>query len=325
MALQERFLYHCWPRRGRNGAAECERGLRVLSSIRDSGLLLTPEIVPWRYPHADGSAPRVERILQKRVCFTELTPPELQGHAEEFGRFALEFTTQNVRKLGSIPVFYIPTLSQTQGTTLEDLGAMLVIQLLDAKRLANHISVVNDTFNLRNATPEIEFSFKYAENPKSEGKFKLRAEEAKQTLAAVTHGLTPPPMLREGINAVLNFFYPADNHHHSKELSYYQQREWRITGNITLRGVNVMRNVKPHEVEILLGFDPEFFGKKLSFPPNEFSLLSESLMYPGFEGKHMMEFVNRVIVPASAIEEAKAILRKLDRPPTVVPLETLAG
>ena len=297
----------------------------MLSSVRDSGLLLTPEIVPWNYPHADGSVPRVERILQRRVCFTELVPSELQGHAVEFGRFALEFTTHNVRKLGGIPVFYIPTLAQTEGATLEDLGAMLVIQLLDAKRLADRISVVNDTFNRNKAVSEIEFCFNFAENPKAEGKFKLQAEEAKRTLAAVTHGITPSPMLGEGINAALSFFYPADNHHHSKELSYYQQREWRITGNIALRGVNVMRNVEPQEVKILLGLDPEFFGKKLSLPPKEFPLLSESLMYPGFEGKHMMEFVNRVIVPASAVEEAKAILQKLDRPPTVVPLETLAG
>src|SRR5260370_1024189 len=104
----ERYFYHSFPRRGRNENVEVEKGLKVLELIRDFGLLLTPEITAWEYPHADGSRPREMTMVQRRACFTELSPRELPRHASEFGHFALEFEVDTLKSLHALPVFYLP-------------------------------------------------------------------------------------------------------------------------------------------------------------------------------------------------------------------------
>jgi hypothetical protein len=324
-SIEERFFYHSFPRRGRDTAAEIDKGCMVLALMRDAGLLLTPEIVEWQYPHADASPPRVERILQKRVCFTELAPRELPGHAREFGHFSLEFKVAIVRQLGGIPVFYVPRPDKAAGTSLEDLGSILVIQLMDARNLVNHIAHLMNIFDTQQVAEHLDVNVNYIENPSNQGQFTLASAEAKKTLQAVTHGVTPPSMLAEGINGMLNLFYPADDLHHNQALAYYRQREWRITGNLALHGQNIMRSPEQNEIVGLQNVDAEFFGRELNAPLGKVQLLNECLVYPGLGGKRMMELVNRVIVPAKAVENAKAILKDLNQPPPIVSLESLIG
>src|SRR5271165_6017221 len=99
--IEERFLYHSFPRRGSNSAVEIETGCKVLSLIRDVGLLLAPEAVKWQYTHADDTPPRIQEIWQRRISFTELLPSELPRHAETFGHFALEFRIDTLKSLGA--------------------------------------------------------------------------------------------------------------------------------------------------------------------------------------------------------------------------------
>ena len=102
---EKRFFYHSFPRRGCNAKSEIKNGCRILELIRDVGLLLTPEIISWEYPHADGSPPRQQTILQRRACFTELAPSQLAEHSKAFGHFALEFEIEVLKDLGALPVF----------------------------------------------------------------------------------------------------------------------------------------------------------------------------------------------------------------------------
>src|SRR5579871_4914394 len=105
--VQNRYLYHCFPRRGANTAEEVAKGLNILGCIRDFGLLLLPESIEWSQP-ISGHPPRTIPVVQSRVCFTDLTPSELPEHALTFGHFALEFEIESARQLGAIPVFYVP-------------------------------------------------------------------------------------------------------------------------------------------------------------------------------------------------------------------------
>lgn len=59
----ERFFYHSFPRRGRSTDSEIEKGCKILSLIGEAGLVLAPEIVKWKYPHADGSPPREQQTI----------------------------------------------------------------------------------------------------------------------------------------------------------------------------------------------------------------------------------------------------------------------
>jgi len=132
----KRFFYHSFPRRGRTTDAEIEKGCKILILICAAGLLLAPEIVKWKHPHADGSPPREQETIQRRICFTELAPEELARHAEEFGHFALEFDIDTLKRMGAMPVFYIPQSIGEDGEGVTSLGSTLVIQSTDAMILA---------------------------------------------------------------------------------------------------------------------------------------------------------------------------------------------
>src|SRR5579862_9189077 len=136
--VPERYFYHSFPRRGRNGPAEVQRGLDILTLIRDFGLVLTPEVTSWEYPHADGTPPRKMQMVQRRACFTELAPSALDQHAAEFGHFALEFEIDVLKNLGALPVFYIPRSENDRN--VNSLGQTLVIQLIDAMCLIDRIA-----------------------------------------------------------------------------------------------------------------------------------------------------------------------------------------
>lgn len=91
------FMYHSFPRRGKD---EVEKGLRILESIAERGLLLTPELVNWPGEiKANGRRGHPVTAYQKRICFTNLRRDELQIHAETFGKFALEFDVSTLREL----------------------------------------------------------------------------------------------------------------------------------------------------------------------------------------------------------------------------------
>ena len=84
-----------------------ERGWNILRAIRRTGLVLAPELVEWTAPVSIGN-PTPIRLLQQRICFTELQPHELPAHSERFGPFAIEFDVTALRRAGALPVVYMP-------------------------------------------------------------------------------------------------------------------------------------------------------------------------------------------------------------------------
>ena len=105
--VAERFFYHSFPR-PRQGLSEednCEKGLRILRSMADIGLLLTPETLEFREFLEDGTLGPKVVAAQRRACFTELAPSELRRHSLEFGPFALELDVMSLRELGAMPVW----------------------------------------------------------------------------------------------------------------------------------------------------------------------------------------------------------------------------
>lgn len=222
----ERYFYHSFPRRGRDTGAAIDRGCRILSMIRDYGLLMAPEVVRWEYSHADGTAPRSADTLQRRACFTELAPHELLGHADLFGSFALEFDIPVGKSFGAIPVFYIPrALTEAKGA--EGAASTLVMQLLDAMVLAERVAAIQERQQQTGQTEgEFRCKFGFAESGSKE--FVLDAVATSKVLAAVTHALTPAPDLHQALQGITNFFYPADDVQGNNALRYYREREWRL-------------------------------------------------------------------------------------------------
>jgi hypothetical protein len=230
----ERYFYHSFPRRGRDEKVEAQRGLKILELIRDFGLLLTPEITAWEYPHADGSPPRKMEMVQRRACFTELSPRELPRHAKEFGHFALEFEIDTLKSLHALPVFYIP-----RGNT-SSLGQTLVIQLIDAMCLVDRMARVKKFIeSTATSGSRQNFEFGFSDRQKL---FSIDVDELQRSIEGITYAITPPEMLSLALEGTMNLFYfaDADETRENSALKYYRQREWRVAGNIGRMGEELM-------------------------------------------------------------------------------------
>jgi hypothetical protein len=316
----ERYFYHSFPRRMRDTAAEIEKGCQILSLMRDVGLVMSPEIVPWGYEHADGSPPRTSEVLQQRVCFTELEPRELSRHGQKFGHFALEFTVPTLKSLGAIPVFYIPR-AMSAATGAEGAANTLVMQFIDAMVLVMRINGVRSAI-AKSGQREGTFPCTFGFTESGCKTFDLDVGETTRILEAFMHAITPPEILLPALEGILKFFYPADDLRHDEVLGYYREREWRIAGNIAIRGVEMMRRPSTELVERLKALDSDFFGRE--FPPSSGKCLAEGVfVLPGLENRRILQMVNRVIVPEAAVSKAQAILKDLPEAPAVAALESL--
>jgi len=304
----ERFFYHSFPRRGRSTDSEIEKGCKILSLVCDAGLVLAPEVVKWHYPRADGSPPREQQTIQRRICFTELAPGELIEHAKEFGHFAIEFDVQTLKRMGAMPVFYIPQATETDEHSVASLGSTLVIQAIDAMILAMRLAGVKK--NLDEAPHVIEGRFDCNFGFEKLKTFSLDVPETRKTLEAFCYALTPPDMLEHALTGLLSCFYPADNLRDNKALAYYRQREWRIAWNFAIKGDEVLHRPSEELIGRLLDIDADFFGRDFPIPSGTSRLANEALVFPGMMGKRTIEMANRVVAPREALTSAKAIVAR---------------
>jgi hypothetical protein len=330
----ERYFYHSFPRprRGKEQKGEVQKGLKILELIRDFGLLLTPEITVWEYPHADGSPPRKMEMVQRRACFTELSPRELPRHAREFGHFALEFEVDTLKSLHALPVFYIP-----RGNT-SSLGQVLVIQLIDAMCLVDRIARTKQ-FIESTATSRSRQNFEFGFSDRKR-LFNIDIDELQRSIEGITYAITPPEMLSLGLEGTMNFFYfaDADQTRENSALKYYRQREWRIAGSIGGVGGELMGLPSSTLIDRLLALDSDFYGRE--FPRQGVVLTNPTLtnrsfgnrlvdwvlVYQGIDERHIIGAARRVVVPREAIDGAKTILAKhfkKSSPPPVVAVEDL--
>lgn len=321
--IQERFFYHSFPRRGVFTNVEIEKGNSILAAICDFGLLLTPELIEWRQPTL--GTPRVFQVLQKRVCFTELSPCELRGHAERFGHFALEFEVDTVRQLSAMPVFYVPQpISELVDGS--GIGTSLLAMAMDLHVVIKRIALLDKMLPI--SEPVLDFNVSFARSPDNQGHYKIYRDEAKNVIAAIGHAVTPWNDLSAGAYSLLNFFYPTDNQKTEKKLDYYRQREWRIACSFHLRNkigsdVEVFHIPTSAERKKFLEIDQEFFSRKISTDTGIVETLDQTLVHPGLNNKRLIEMVRRVIVPVEAVKDATSILNVLKNPPTVISITEL--
>jgi hypothetical protein len=318
----DRYLYHCFPRRGACTPAEIDKGCEVLASIRDFGLLLAPEAIEWKQPSADGTA-RTFPVLQTRVCFTDLSPSELPQHAKKFGHFALEFEFETARCLGAIPVFYVPQpiSNPADGNAV---GVALVAIANDARAIIDRIARLSAVLNGPIPTAaRMSFDVGFARSPADRAVFNINSSEARMLLAALGHNATPLLALGAGAAALLNFFYPADDTPRDRLLEYYRQREWRIACGFAINGKEVLHVPTPQEAEAFLRIDREFFSRQIPTDTGNRDTLTTALVHPGLTAKRVVEMVRRFIVPAAAVARVAELLSAIKNHGEIIAIENV--
>lgn len=339
-------MYHSFPRRGKG---EVEKGLKILESIAERGLLLTPELVNWPGEiKANGRRGHPVTAYQKRVCFTNLRRDELPTHAETFGKFALEFDVSTLRGLGAVPVFYVPVSAEEDAglsgvgaafvsrladwqATLERLQEMLQFSQVVASQGDGLIGAKDDpaTGDLLLLTttpgPELRFPKKMleeiaADNPAfsrpklPEGGASLGSTGSGWTnlLTMLTWNLQSLEVQVNSFRAMCGLFYPTERIAHQQEpLTYYRQREWRVLGSMTKNGAPVSEPLIKAEIELLLGLDNSFYSRELDLRLGKKRMADECQMLRQVGGRPILAHAQRVICPREAFTATRDIVRRV--------------
>lgn len=235
------LLYHCFPRQknriepGTEPIGDCIReSIEILESIFDNGILLTHEnvILPthWRDPYGDALASDLE-IQQFRFCLTYLQDDnELYQHSKLFGRVGVAFNIDFVRKIGGVPVFYLPApVNQIANDELDKVGISLIYRLAEMREVLETID------NLPT----------------------LHQKILKQKVADFDN-------LKGALRFIGNILYLTDSLHqkHSSKLFYYKQLEWRVIAGLC--PVNVKTKEMYYKGETLCYAISEWDNKPIS-------------------------------------------------------------
>lgn len=318
--MYNQFLYHSFPRRGRdNSDLAITRGLAILSSMIKSGLLLTPEVTDWKEHLQDGTLSLPVKLFQKRICFTLLPPSQLQEHAKTFGPFAFEYSVENLRILGGVPVFYLPYARETD-MGFEGIGGAIMARLSEIQTFLTRLSELD---NLIQTTQNKNELLNVTNNRIEVAQTRCTVGAAEDLIHFLTYEMQPPSQLLNTIRGLSGFFYPTEDPNFTGILDYYRQREWRIIGNMIKNGKESTRSLREAEIEKLIEIDNEFFGHQLDFPTGVYNRAEQSLIFHEVDNKHVLHFAHRLIVPENALEEASQIIGDFNKNLEVVSLESL--
>jgi len=299
--VSHRYFYHSFPRRAHHDA---DRAKRILASICKNGLLLVPEEVSWSDPTQTDKSLRIHAI-QRRACFTELSAEELGQHADVFGAFAIEFEIESLRRIGALPVIYVP--DALEASTYHDaIGTSLLANLASSAAIIDSIA---NCKNLTGPTLEVELTMKDGETTLREfSMVETAAIKEYLFLMEKAQGI-PYHEMRNALMSMSSIFYPTDHQKYTDQLGYYRQREWRVISGFYIHGVPTTTVATEEQRDELLQIDESFFAKTLKFPDGVFSLAAKSHFLLRVNNRHFLEMARRVVVPKHNVDEIAELLR----------------
>lgn len=316
----DRHFYHSFPRIRPGDKPEkiIKDGLNILESIRHSGLLLAPEIVEWKQPIGNDKF-RTIANRQIRMSFTELDSSELGLHSKLFGPFSLEFAIPDLRKLGALPVIYVP--QHLEGPkNFSSIGTSIVVHMHDIKYLINQLHQLHnysDLEFLKKQYPEAESIHPNAEftlnneNPENPGEivqsFKIPFGTMKDIISYLSYRNAPLHLMEGILTAVQNLFYPTDDQIHDELLAYYRQREWRLIAGVSLEGKSQSRPLKEEEKMKLESINAHFWNRELNDGKIILRRKDEAVVIEEYWDGHISKLITKVRVP----KEAEAAARHL--------------
>jgi hypothetical protein len=318
-STQNRHFFHSFPRvkPGETRVARIAKGMQILRIIKDVGLVLAPEVVEWSIPQIDGTI-KTLRYRQVRICFTELSEPELNSHAKIFGEFAVQFSLNALRRLGLLPVIYVPQTVESD-KLFSSFGQVIVWMLENARYTMDqlhNLSIISNPVTAlevaRKTNPEAtHVDPNYVINLQNtneageiDERFQVPASTVRGVLNYLGYKTAPFQLMRGALWAAESLFYPTDDFIHGEELAYYRQREWRMIPGLAADGREQMRLASSDEKSKLLDIDERFWLRELIDDRGKFLRIDEAQVLSEFQGGAISDLIERVIVPSEALEEA---------------------
>ena len=234
----------------------------MLETTKRLGLLLAPEIVQWDTPLFGG--PPNTPVLQKRICFTELEMAELPMHTKTFGPFSYEFDIDTLRRLGALPVIYMPQ-TPSEDYHLGVIGSFVV----------SHMKVIDHVLGILRDVEQCLLDKELSEdcvvtlnNVDDHGRTMYEYKIPCQALIDLVKFLgfrNPSFSALTGVTSIVeSLFYPTDNEHVGERLGFYRQREWRISGGYSVNGLPRGRFLQDDEKQSVIHTNPIFWEEKIT-------------------------------------------------------------
>lgn len=311
-----RYFYHCFPQwvGSPDPAAEPpqDAALRVLSLMFKWGLLLTPEEIVFQgESFTDEPRARPVHITQRRLCLTELAEDEMPEHAQVFGPLALEFDQPTIRRIGGMPVVYIPqALSDEPGSAdFALVGQTFVYRLFDIYQLLSDLAEIDE--HIKGLGPE--HASVTLGHPQRDGRCEYPLDLLRHFFENLTYMRQPLAQLSSALRVLGCFFYPTDaalkcraGDEHG-QLAYYREREWRVVSDLYFKGEPLDEKLPP---EAAAEIAAAFYG---SFSPYE-GVRTDGVEFTrackiirSFDGRPVMQAVRRILAPREIKAEVEAI------------------
>lgn len=312
----KRYFYHCFPQWiGSSDLAiepSYDSALKVLSLMFKWGLLLTPEEIVFQGELFKDEEPgQPIGITQRRFCLTELAEDELPKHAQIFGPIALEFDQQTIRRIGGMPVIYIPQSlhNDPERSNFALIGQTFIYRLFEIYQLISDLSEIHDYIK---KMPSSQASITLG-HPERDCQRDYPTDLLLHLLENLTYGRQPLDQLSSALRILCCFFYPTDATPKSRldeaddRLAFYREREWRIVSDLYFSG-------KPLDEEIPLEAQKEIAEAiSGSFSPYEdkntdgADFISDCKIIRWFEGQSIMNSVRRILVPKEIMLKAETL------------------
>ena len=301
---ETRYFYHSFPRQETEDEPKSsigERGWKILLSMKQTGLILAPELVEWNPTATTGPPASSFRVQQRRISFTELAPGELKRHSEHFGPFAIEFDIATLRRLGATPVVYMP---QDLGISnpLSFTGSFVVGHLDQIWHLLSILDSLDQNTNHPSSTTHIPL------NSGGES-WAVEWQTVRNLLACLQDQRAPFGAMLGAIEMARSLLYPADEGQNGSDtrLVFYHQREWRITGGHKLNGQQIGRKLSPVEKQRLLVINEHYWGGQVDNKSWQSRRVDEALVFQhaAVAPTDWLRLANRIIVPKEYLKEAR--------------------
>lgn len=320
----ERYLYHSFPRpTGDAVADQIETGLKVLSCMVKVGLLLTPE--HFEFPgefRSDGSRGAPIPVFQKRISFTEIQPSELAKHSESFGPFSLEFDITSARRLGAMPVMYVPGTA-FNANDFSGIGLAIVARLAETVQVLETLCKFKDIAKITtDKNSQVRWQL---DSGGAAIDTHITVETIQELVGILQHGREPLEMLRDMIHALSGYFYATENPRYTDLLGYYLQREWRIISRISHYATPLFDEPTNIEKNLIRDTKPAFFDKEIELRLKRKKRIDACYVIRAFRGEHILRHARRIIVPSSGVERACELVADLEIAERVIALDTIAA
>lgn len=278
------------------------------------GLLLTPEEIVFRgEPFRDEADAPPVRILQKRLCLSELAEHELPDHAQLFGPVALEFDQPTVRRIGGMPVVYIPQplSSHPQHDYFALVGQTFVYRLSEIYQVIADLADLDR--HLKELPPdEVAVTLTHRERD-------VHHEYPTVLLRAFLENLTykrqPLAQLASSLQLLGCFFYPTDAPAPDRlgeqdgRLAYYREREWRVVSDLYFGGAPLDEELPEDARNEVAATITGSFSPYKCCRIDGHSFTHDCKIVRRFGDESIMNLVRRILVPRDIRVEVEKLAR----------------